>query len=109
MAEIQLSQGKIVLIDDVDFAWLNQYKWYAGKHGNTLCAMRNIQRGGKRTTQRMHRLILQPLENEDIDHKNRNGLDNRRENLRICTNSENMANQKRQPSLKKVSGFKGVF
>lgn len=54
----------------------------------------------------MHRVILNPPKGFSVDHKNGNGLDNRRSNLRIATASLNGANRKNQGN--NSSGFKGV-
>ena len=104
MRQIELSQGKVSLVDDVDFEWLNQWKWYAWKSGNTFYALRTTKKG---TTFRIHRelLGLRFGDGRQVDHVNGNGLDNRRENLRTCTSAQNQYNQKiRQGS----SRFKGV-
>lgn len=55
----------------------------------------------------MHRLIMNTPDGMDTDHINRDKLDNRRENLRVCTTSQNTANSKKQSV--NTSGFKGVF
>lgn len=92
-----------VLVDDEDFAWLNQWRWCdAGGY-----AMRIKTKNGKRTSIRMSRLIL-GLESGDpreADHKNRNTRDNRRSNLRIVTHAGNMQNQAKRP---KTSRHRGV-
>lgn len=77
-------------MDDNDFSSLNQYKWYAQKHRKTFYAKRNIGKFPNRTCVRMHNQILAI---KFIDHKNRNGLDNRKENLRPATNSQNHMNR----------------
>jgi len=108
MKTIALSQGKVALVDDRDFEWLNQWKWHALKHGHTYYAVRNSRSDyrGKRTLIAMHREIL-GLTSDSIetDHANRNGLDNRRENLRKATRLENNRNQK---GRKGSSCYKGV-
>jgi hypothetical protein len=55
----------------------------------------------------MHVAILRPEPGEEIDHKNHNTLDNRRENLRRCTHRQNLFNQKKPSN--NTSGFKGVY
>jgi hypothetical protein len=98
MAEIQLSQGKVAIVDDADFDWLNQWKWSTridGKHQKIDYAFRNIiLPSGKKTTVRMHRAILQPPGGMTVDHINGNGLDNRRENLRLATHHQNQMNRR---------------
>ena len=54
----------------------------------------------------LHRIIMNPPANMQIDHKNKNTLDDRRSNLRICTNSENLMN--RGKTRANTTGFKGV-
>lgn len=103
--EIPLSQGKVALVDIGDFEMVNQYKWSAIKgYGDVFYAARKIIRGEKLDL--LHRFIMSPPQNLQIDHINRNGLDNRRCNLRICTQSQNTANQR--PQRNSSSKYKGV-
>lgn len=55
----------------------------------------------------MHRLLTNAPKGMDVDHKNRNTLDNRKENLRICTRSENMQNS--VGKLERNLTYKGVY
>jgi len=64
------------------------------------------RRGGKRKSLRMHREIMRAPEGTEIDHRNRNGVDNQKLNLRFATPGQNMAN--RRPR-KNFSGFRGVY
>ncbi len=96
---IPLTNGKNALIDDGDVELLSKYKWSAVLIHNRWYATTSV---GGRTTY-MHRMILPDA--TEVDHKNRDGLDNRRENLRACTHSENIANSEFKPN---VSGFRGV-
>ena len=108
MKEIQLTQGKIALVDDENYEYLNQWKWYARKsRNNNYYAGRYFYiKKGFRIYISMHTDILNPNKQFIIDHINNNGLDNRKINLRICTNAENMKNR---PLYKNnSSGFKGV-
>jgi len=88
MKLIPLSQGLFAKVDDEDYEWLNQWKWCALEDDNTFYAMR---RAGK--TILMHSIIMQTPVGMEVDHKNYNGLDNRRENLRLCTRSQNQHNK----------------
>jgi hypothetical protein len=85
MREIQLSQGKVALVDDEDYELVSGHNWYADKGRNTWYASATID--GKRV--RMHTLVSGF---KLVDHENRNGLDNRRSNLRACMQGQNLAN-----------------
>jgi len=102
MKRIKLSSGKYTLVDNDDFDWLSKWKW--SFDGN--CASRNEYSTGKAKKIYMHRLIMDFPENMEIDHKNRNRLDNRRSNLRICNRSQNCTN--RLATTKGISGYRGV-
>lgn len=109
MKKLLLTQNKYTIIDDRDFKKLSQYKWYAYKHRYTFYAVRNFRiksgYGGQRRIF-MHQSILPPPQNKIIDHINGNGLDNRRNNLRLCSFKENCHN--RRVGLANSSGYKGV-
>jgi hypothetical protein len=101
MKEIKLTTGQTALVDDEDFEEVNKYKWYAKKNANgTLYAITEIWHGRKsvprKTRIRMHRLIMKPADNMKVDHKNHNGLDNRKDNLRVCTTAENTRNKQKK-------------
>lgn len=107
MKEIQLTQGQVALVDDQDFEFLNQWKWHLKKDGDRKYAVRNLPLlNGKQKRLSMHRLIMCMPDDVVIDHINGNGLDNRKCNLRICTNHDNLKN--RRVSSNNTSGFKGV-
>lgn len=108
MKKIRLTQKKFALVDDQDFEELSQYKWCAQKHCNTYYALRNVIENGVKTTIKMHRQILD-LNDPDVkvDHKNHNGLDNQRENLRLCTTKQNLRNHTKPK--KSTSIYKGVY
>jgi hypothetical protein len=107
MKEIQLTQGKVALVDDEDYEYLNQWKWYANKLGNKFYAVRNLRINKKYVGSiLMHRLVANNNSKMHTDHCNGDSLDNRKENLRICNASENLMNQKKH--LNNKSGYKGV-
>lgn len=106
MKKIKLTQGKYAEVDDEDFEWLSQWKWYARNNKNTWYAVRNICKNGKRKILYMHRVIMNCPKNKQIDHINHNGLDNRKINLRICTQSKNVMNSRKQKNTS--SRYKGV-
>ena len=108
MKRIKLTQGQYALVDDADFDWLYQWKWYALKD-RSCNSFRAVRRGKDHHQIIMARLML-GLEYGDkyeVDHKNRNPLDNRRDNLRICTHQENSRNRKSFRGT--TSKYKGVY
>ena len=108
--EIKLTQGKVAFVDDEDFEKLNKYKWCFHKQKKTGYAERCV-RIGKRVDNkvlvvRMHREIVKAPKGLEVDHKDRNGLNNQKSNLRIVTHSQNQMNKCLQRNNK--SGYKGV-
>lgn len=104
MKEIELTQGFKTIVDDEDYEWLSQYRWCAvneGKKKPLWYAVAKVY--GKNV--KMHRLLLGDPAGV-VDHRNRNSLDNRRENLSTVTQVENSRN-KRHSSNNKL-GVKGV-
>ena len=106
MKRIPLTQGKFAIVNDEDFDRLNSFKWYAHEDRNTYYAVRTIRQNGKRKTILMHREImeLKAGDGRQTDHINHDGLDNRRDKLRICTNAENHYNQKPGKGTSKYKG-----
>jgi len=99
--EIELTQGKVAMVDDEDFEWLTQWKWCAHNTNGYWYA-----KSGAKPSIRMHQLLLDPPLGYQCDHINNDGLDNRRVNLRLCTSSQNQQNRK--PQSGGTSKFKGV-
>jgi hypothetical protein len=109
MRTIELTQGKVALVDDADWLMVNQHEWRArrSKHERTWYALANGHpKDGRRTTIYMHRLITGALPAIHVDHINGNGLDNRRANLRLCEPAANGRN--RRKNRNGSSQFKGV-
>ncbi len=106
---IPLTQGQNAIVDAEDFEWLSHWNWCAGWDGasKTFYAQRGIRKKGKTKIIKMHREILQCRHGEFCDHANHNGLDNRKANLRKCTNAENARNAR--PKKSNRTGFKGVL
>lgn len=104
MKQIKLTQGKLALVDDESFDYLNQFHWsYRSRY-----ASRAKQLNGKRIgTIYMHRVVNNTPDGFDTDHINQNKLDNRKENLRTVTRSQNNFNS--PPPKDNKSGTKGVF
>jgi hypothetical protein len=109
MKEIKLTQGKVALVDDEDYEELSAFNWHAFRCGNTFYAQCYIKLpNGREAMQLMHRQILGLAHGDklQVDHKDRNSLNNTRENLHVATAAQNGANKGKQRSNK--SGFKGV-
>lgn len=112
---IPLTKGRVAVIDFADFESVRGFNWHTKMYKGVPYAARTfydpeiyITHGdnGCRSTVLMHRQIAELMEFPDVDHVNRNTLDNRRINLRPCTRSQNCANQKIRST--NTSGFKGV-
>jgi len=105
MIKIRLTQGKYTIVDNEDFEWLNQWKWH---YNNGYAMRRKHIFGEKRGIYiSMHNFINQTPSGFDTDHINRNGLDNRKRNLRTVTHQQNAFNAKL--NIKNTSGYKGIF
>ena len=107
--KIKLTQGKFALVDDDDYKKLNKHKWFAVKYHKTYYAKRNAKVNNKWKPIYMHRVIMQLRQGDgkELDHQNRNGLDNQKTNLRIVSRSENMRNNGK--FLNSKSGYTGVY
>lgn len=95
MKEIKLSQGLTTKVDDEDFKYLNQFKWYVAKTNKHYYAMRKTSRNNTegRETILMHREIMHTPFDKEVDHINNDGLNNQKFNLRNCTGEENRLNR----------------
>ncbi len=106
MKQIPLTQGKIALVDDEDFEWLSKLKWSVRKTRKNFYAQRNISKTKIGDMVAMHRQIMMLKKGDGIhvDHINGNGLDNRRCNLRECTNQQNHFNTRTTTGSSKYKG-----
>jgi hypothetical protein len=98
--KIPLTKGAFALVDVEDAATVSERRWQLHPHGYAYAGIR-----GRKIF--MHRIILGAKTEQEVDHINGDGLDNRRANLRTCTRAENCANQRL--SKKNTSGYKGVY
>ena len=108
MATIPLSRGMEALVDDDDFERLSVFNWSAAKTRSYFYAITMVARGDcSRWMLYMHRFLMFGLDSSDlfVDHINGYGLDNRKTNLRVCTNRENQQNQRK---IRGRSMYKGV-
>lgn len=115
MTELNLTRGLVTQLDAEDLEFLNQWKWSAHPGGSTFYAYRMVGSRSKQKAILLHRVLLglqcattgKNLQSDVIvDHKNGNGLDNRRSNLRPVTTQQNNLN--RQVRKDSSSGVKGV-
>ncbi len=104
--KIPLTQGKYAIVDAEDYQRLSKHKWCAAKMNDTYVAARHSVHLNNKVVY-MHRDIMNPPKDMQVDHINDNRLDNRKANLRVCTVSQKQATQK--PGINKTSRFKGVF
>lgn len=93
---IPLTQGKFAKVDNEDFERVKDINW-----GYTHGYARNKELGY------MHRVILKSKHGEYVDHENKDTLDNRKCNIRICSNAENIRSSKLK--INNTSGLKGVY
>src|SRR4051812_29617464 len=95
------------IVDDADFALLSRYHWQVTKtNGGYYATTRMTDQETKRSRSvRMHRFLMGAKPEEQVDHINRNPLDNRRQNLRLCSVTQNLWNH---PGRRGSSRFKGV-
>src|SRR5688500_5130193 len=101
--ELPLSQGYVAIVNDADFDYLSRWKWSYHPNG---AAVRTVVHAGKTYMIWMHRVVMGAPDGLVVDHINGNRLDNRRRNLRICTQGENSLN--RRKASNNTSGYIGV-
>lgn len=106
MKEIQLTQGKVALVNDDMYEELNRYKWCAKKHRNTFYAVRYLPQNPNLLIYMHHEVIGRPPKNLMTDHENGDGLRNLKSNLRFVTSRQNCQNRK---NIKKTSKYPGVY
>jgi hypothetical protein len=108
---IPLTRGYVTRVDDADYEGLSRYNWCSlvstRRDGSVRCvyAVRSVKKARKSHTLYMHREILGCT--EEVDHRDGDGLNNQRENLRPATGTQNHANERL--SVDNTSGVKGVY
>lgn len=107
VAFVQLTKGYEAIIDVADVALVSGRNWQASVEPNgQVYAICTVKQNGRKKTVRMHRLIAGASGELDVDHRDVNGLNNRRANLREASRSSNKANSRL--SKRNTSGLKGV-
>lgn len=117
MKYITLTQGKRAMVDDADFEWLNQYKWYYQyrPHRKTGYALRAVHLGFDQNHKRLHKTIYMHREVAKTpagfltDHKDGDGLNNQSTNLRISTDQQNKFNRGRAKNNTSSDMYKGAY
>jgi hypothetical protein len=95
----------LAVLDTKDYEKVRKFRWYAAKFKHSFYAQTNVKSQGRWTTVQMHRFIRG---GKEVDHWDRDGLNNRQRNLRTATRTQNQANSvKRQGPYS--SAFKGVY
>jgi len=113
MRKIELSQGRVALVDGEDFDWLSKWKWcyLRDPTKKTGYAIRRNNSKPKQPLIRMHVAIMKRYKRwqhgKQVDHINTCGCDNRKENLRLETRGEQGANGGLQSN--NTSGVTGVY
>jgi hypothetical protein len=102
MATVPLTNGGLASVSDADADLVGRYRWYSVRRKSTNYAETSV--GRERIL--MHRLLMGAGHGEVVDHVNGNGLDNRRENMRLCHQRDNARNRRGSKSSR--SGVKGV-
>jgi hypothetical protein len=106
--EIPLTRGYVARIDDEDYELIAQRSWRADVREHTVYAKANSKVSGRRRTIYMHRLLAGVTDRRIlVDHKDFDGLNNQRSNIRVATSSQNHFNQRRGSA--NTSGYKGVY
>lgn len=96
----------VCLIDDKDAPLVNQYHWYVTKQGYVTTVL--VTSGKGRQGIKLHRLLMDAPKGVMVDHVNRNKLDNRRSNLRLCIRAQNHANRDKNHNTDGISWDKKV-
>jgi hypothetical protein len=108
MKEIQLTKGFVALVDDEDHATLNKHKWHVSEHRGIYAVRWIGKKDGLIVRKRIY-MQCEIMENytTTIDHKDGNGLNNQKSNLRFCTIAENLRNRRKIKN--KTSKYIGVY
>lgn len=101
--QIDVGHGRKAMIDQEDHARVSGYQWSSFRINRVWYAATEVKDGGRLY---LHRFLLNAVTGSEVDHRNGDGLDCRKSNLRTATHQQNLANQ--QLSVANRSGYKGV-
>lgn len=102
---VSLTRGLCAKVDAADYEWAMQWQWQAVGRPGLWYAVRTCRAAGQKRSVRMHRELLGVSPGLQVDHRNRDSLDNRRSNLRTASVADNGANRSYRLSK---TGFRGV-
>jgi hypothetical protein len=110
--QLILTNGMVALVDDEDFELASRFRWsphtHKNKHGQIIYAETSKMTNRVRTRMYLHRLLMSAQPGELVDHRDGDGLNNQRANLRLCTRVENGRNAAKTGGRLGTSKFKGV-
>lgn len=111
MKRIQLTQGYFAIIDDNDYESVVRFRWHiltvrSIRYAEHTTYLGIVGRRQRKVNMLLHSLIMRPSKGMEVDHRNHDGLDCRRDNMRICTHAQNIMNQR--PRRGCSSQYKGV-
>lgn len=104
---IPLTKGAVTLVDEADVDVVARYQWQLNTHRNSRYAIASIRIDGRRRTVGLHRLIMNAVAGQSVDHIDGDGLNNTRANLRLVSRGQNRANSIKHKLATSV--FKGVY
>jgi hypothetical protein len=105
--EIPLTQGLVAIVDEQDFHLVSTYRWYAHRHEATAYARTSCP-GDRNRKIYLHRLIMSAPRGVEVDHRDGNGLNCTRANLRFATRSQQVINRRDPKTTRSISGVVGV-
>lgn len=104
--EFPVGRGQVALVDEEDWEHVKVYDWYCFRVRHVWYVATDRIKDGRAKRTYLHQFIMNAPPKSEVDHINNNGLDNRRQNLRIVSHQQNLANQKLSEA--NTSGYKGV-
>jgi len=105
---IYLGENEYTIVEPADYYTFGKHKWIFWGNGKNTYAIGELKIGHRKTKKAgLHRIIMRAPKGKLVDHRNGDGLDNRRANLRLATHAQNIYNR-RKTKKKTASRFIGV-